>query len=87
MRNHASTPCSSQNAPIASTLVLAGPAQAQRRGVAERVTEMGQVVPVAVHEPAVASARAAAADVLLEHDHVDAGVERASVDQAVHSPV
>ena len=60
---------------------LARAAEPERRGVAEHVGEVRQLVPVAVDEAAVASARAAAADVLFQHDDVDPGIELLELDR------
>ncbi len=55
--------------------VLAGLAQAEGGGVAEAGDQLVQVAPERVHEAAVAAARPAPADVLLDEHDVGAGIE------------
>ena len=74
-RNHASNSWSSQNAPIPSTLVLAGAANRSAASSPNRSHRNVRSPQNEFDEPAVAPARAAAADVLLEEHDVDAGVE------------
>ena len=66
----ASMPCSSQNAPISSTACLARVRQRERALGAAQLHERAELGPPGDREAAVAAARAAAADVLLEHDDI-----------------
>src|SRR3954453_2840843 len=55
--------------------LLARAAPAQRRFFAEAFGQPRELSQERVHKPAVATARSTAADVLLEQDHIDTGIE------------
>ncbi len=70
-----------------SHAVLACLAECDRGSVAEPSREVLDVTPERVHEAAVAAARAAAGDVLLEDHDVDPGVEPLEVESGPHARV
>ena len=70
-----------------SHAVLARLAERDRGSVAESSREVLDVAPERVHEAAVAAARAAAGDVLLEDHDVDPGVELLEVEGGPHARV
>ena len=77
----ASMPCSLQNAPISSTASSAACASASAAVAAAQLDERAELGPPRDREAAVAAARAAAADVLLEHDDIARGLALLDADR------
>ncbi len=86
-RNQASIPWSSQNAPIARTLSSPASHSATAARSPNSWVRCGQPRPEAADEPTVATAGAAAADVLFQDDHVGAGIELLQVEGGPHAGV